>query len=117
MHGLSDSAQGARVAVGVWTLGEIVQAPVAPAVVADLAPPHLRGSYQGAYHMLWGLAACAAPAAGGWALGHWGPGPLWASCLALGLACALMHLAIGPARRRRLEQLRAEARDVSAAHD
>ena len=117
MHGLSDSVLGARLAVGVWTLGEIVQAPVAPAVVADLAPAHLRGSYQGAYHMLWGLAACAAPAAGGWALGHWGSGPLWASCLVIGLLCALMHLAIGPARRRRLVQLRAEAREVSAAHD
>jgi MFS family permease len=117
MHGLSDSVLGARLAVGVWTVGEIIQAPVAPAVVADLAPAHLRGSYQGAYYLLWALASCAAPAVGGWALGHWGSGPLWAGCLAIGVACALVHLAIGPARRRRLVQLRAEAREVSAAFD
>ncbi|MBF5043051.1 MFS transporter [Aggregicoccus sp. 17bor-14] len=117
MHALNDSVVGARFAVAVWTLGEIAQAPVAPAVVSDLAPVHLRGSYQGAYHMLWGLAACAAPAAGGWALGHLGALPLWGACLGIGVLSALVHLGIGPSRRRRLAQLREQAREVSTALD
>jgi MFS family permease len=32
----------------IWTLGEIIYAPVASAYVADIAPEHLRGRYQGA---------------------------------------------------------------------
>ncbi len=31
----------------IWTLGEIIYAPVASAYVADIAPEHLRGRYQG----------------------------------------------------------------------
>ena len=45
----------------VWTLGEIIYAPVAAAYVADLAPEHLRGRYQGAWGLTWGLAFVLAP--------------------------------------------------------
>ncbi|MFP2931490.1 MDR family MFS transporter, partial [Pyxidicoccus sp. 3LG] len=72
LHALSASMGLAMLAVAVWTLGEIAQAPVAPTVVADLAPTELRGTYQGAYNMLWGLAASAAPALGGQMLGRFG---------------------------------------------
>ncbi|HZI11280.1 MAG TPA: MFS transporter [Myxococcus sp.] len=117
MHALSDSMALAALAVTVWTLGEIAQAPVAPTVVADLAPPELRGSYQGAYHMLWGLAASAAPALGGQVLGRAGATTLWLSCLVMGVAAAGWHLAIAGARRRRMEALRALRPEVSASTD
>ena len=35
--------------VAVWTFGEILGAPVGSAYVADIAPQHLRGRYQGAW--------------------------------------------------------------------
>jgi MFS family permease len=117
MHALSDSMALAALAVAVWTLGEIAQAPVAPSVVADLAPAELRGSYQGAYHMLWGLAASAAPALGGQVLGRAGANTLWLGCLVLGVAAAGWHLVIAGARRRRLEALRALRPEVSASAD
>jgi MFS family permease len=113
LHALPNTVPLAVLAVVVWTLGEMAQAPVAPAVVADLAPPSLRGSYQGAYHMLWGLAAATAPALGGLVLGRWGSQALWSTCLALGLLAGLWHLAIAGARRRRLEVLRQERPDIS----
>jgi dipeptide/tripeptide permease len=37
----------------IWTLGEIIYAPVASACVADIAPKHLRGRYQGAWVLTW----------------------------------------------------------------
>ncbi|MCP3102119.1 MFS transporter [Myxococcus sp. K15C18031901] len=107
MHALSDAVPLAMLAVAVWTLGEMAQAPVAPSVVTDLAPVRLRGSYQGAYHMLWGLASTVAPALGGWVLGRAGTGVLWMGCLALGLVCAGRQLAIAGNRRRSLDARRA----------
>lgn len=117
LHALSANMALAMLAVAVWTLGEIAQAPVAPTVVADLAPPEVRGSYQGAYHMLWGLAACAAPALGGQVLGRFGATTLWLGCLAVGGAAAVWHLTIAGARRRRMDALRALRPEVSASAD
>lgn len=113
LHALPATLPLAMLAVLVWTLGEMAQAPVAPSVVADLAPPSLRGSYQGAYNMLWGLAACTAPALGGQVLGRWGSHALWGVCLLLGLVSGAWHLSIAASRRRRLETLRESRADVS----
>ncbi|WP_241759623.1 MDR family MFS transporter [Pyxidicoccus parkwayensis] len=117
LHTLSSSMSLAALAVVVWTLGEIAQAPVAPTVVADLAPPELRGSYQGAYHMLWGLAACAAPAIGGQVLGRVGANTLWLGCFVVGSAAACWHLAIAAGRRRRMDELRTLRPGLSASTD
>lgn len=117
LHTLSASMGLAMLAVVVWTLGEIAQAPVAPTVVADLAPAELRGSYQGAYHMLWGLAACAAPAIGGQVLGRLGANALWLGCFVVGSAAACWHLAIAGGRRRRMDELRTLRPELSASAD
>src|SRR5260370_2796636 len=37
--------------VVIWSLGEIAVLPTSAAVIADLAPANLRGTYQGAYHL------------------------------------------------------------------
>ena len=47
-----------------WTLGEIVIQSVGVAIVAELAPSHLRGRYNGAYGTAAGLAAFVAPLGG-----------------------------------------------------
>jgi len=86
----------------LWTAGEVVGFPVAAALVADLAPVELRGRYQGAFSMCWGLAFTLSPIAGGRILAGAGATALWLACLATGIAVALGHLAAAPARRRRL---------------
>jgi MFS family permease len=90
----------------LWTAGEMAVLPVASALVADLSPPESRGRYQGAYGLSFGLAVCAAPALGMFALEHYGPVVLWVACLALGLAAAagqwLLEPAVTRARRQRL---------------
>ncbi|SEM64532.1 Predicted arabinose efflux permease, MFS family [Stigmatella aurantiaca] len=117
LHALSVNLTLAALAVVVWTLGEILHGAVSLSVVADLAPPEQRGSYQGAYYMLWGLAGCAAPAVGGWVLDHLGRNALWGGCLVLGLIVAGWHLAVAQDRRRHLEALRLRFEGVSAHED
>jgi MFS family permease len=84
----------------IWTLGEIVYAPVASAYVADIAPEHLRGRYQGAWGLTWGLAFVFAPALGA-AIFAWSPDGLWLLCGLLGVAAAAFLVTPGrrPARR------------------
>jgi MFS family permease len=89
----------------VWTAAELMYSPVSPTVVADLAPTSLRGSYQGVYMMAWGGATSVAPLLGGWVLDHAGTAALWGCCFALCLVGGGLHLAAGPARRRRLALL------------
>ena len=50
--------------VAIWTLGEMISAPVAYAYLADIAPEHLRGRYQGVYELAWGFGGVAGPAVG-----------------------------------------------------
>jgi MFS family permease len=94
---------GYALGISVWTIGEILMSPVASAVVADLAPAELRGSYQGAFHLCWGMGALLGPAVGGYILQNHGGVRLWEFCLLLGLLGALLHLTLGPARRLRLQ--------------
>lgn len=83
--------------VVVWTLGEIVSAPVAQAYVADLAPPHLRGRYQGAWGLTFALALVLAPALGTAAYAV-NPTALWLACGALGALAAALVLGGRPQR-------------------
>jgi MFS family permease len=78
----------------IWTLGEISMAPVAPAIVADLSPERLRGTYQGAFQMAWGASSFAAPALGSWMLGRFGGEALWSGCAALGGVAAIGQLSL-----------------------
>ena len=98
-------------AITVWTLGEIFMSPVAPSVVADLAPIALRGTYQGVHQMAWGAATCLAPAIGSTVMARGGARALWIGCLALGALAAAGHLAIAGPRRRSLAALGIDARD------
>lgn len=82
--------------VVIWTLGEIVGAPVASAWVTDLAPASMRGRYQGAWGMTFALGYVLGPAFGA-ALFGVSPGALWAACF---LACLLAAFLVArsPAR-------------------
>jgi MFS family permease len=97
--------------VVIWTVGEVIGAAVGPSVVADLAPAALRGRYQGVFGFSFAIASLVAPLAGGWTFQHLGGTVLWMGCLLVSLAAGAGHLAIGPARGRRLRQLR----DIEAA--
>jgi MFS family permease len=84
--------------VVIWTIGEIAAMPVAQTYVADLAPLHLRGRYQGAWGLTFGLALVLAPVVGTTAYAA-SPTALWLSCGALGIVSALLVLGVTPRRR------------------
>jgi len=90
----------------IWTLGEIVGATVAPAVVADLSPPDKRGLFQGVFGSAWGLSAFIGPLLGGWALERFGAQVLWAACLVAGLLLAGGYLAMAGGAEQRMQGMR-----------
>jgi MFS family permease len=99
INALAGGALVYTLAVVVWTLGEIAWSPLAPAIIADLAPSDQRGRYLGAYGMIWGLAWAAGPRLGTEVLGRFGPRALWAGCLVLAALAAAGQLRLGHSRR------------------
>ncbi|MFD8368993.1 MDR family MFS transporter [Streptomyces hygroscopicus] len=82
------SLQLYAVTVGIWTLGEIIFAPIGMQTVAQLSPEHARGRYQGMYGLAWSSAALATPVMSGFVIDHLGADALWAMCAAVGIAAA-----------------------------
>ncbi|MFE4912499.1 MDR family MFS transporter [Streptomyces sp. NPDC056652] len=70
--------------VCVWSLAEIVNAPVQTGLVVRLSPVHGRGRYQGMYTMSWSVAALVAPLMSGLVIDRFGAAWLWGACAALG---------------------------------
>jgi MFS family permease len=86
--------------VAVWTVGEMVAAPVSYAYVAELAPSHMQGRYQGLFGVTFSSGAIIGPALGT-VLYTAGPTRFWALCGALGLLSSLLVLAVRPPGRHR----------------
>lgn len=53
----------------IFALGETLWAPIAPALVNDLAPDHLRGRYNSVQGLVWGVSGSLGPALAGILLG------------------------------------------------
>ena len=80
------------ISVAIWSAGEMIGAPVSYAYVADVAPPALRGRYQGVFGLAWGSGAVTGPAIAGKLL----PGSamlFWPLLSVLGLISAGLVLA------------------------
>jgi MFS family permease len=97
---LAGSVLAYAATVAVWTLGEIITAGLGAAIVADLAPPSMRGRYSGAYGAIWATALLLAPL-GGTRLLALGQAALWLTCGLLATAAAAGLLVLAPAIRRR----------------
>lgn len=96
--------------VMIWTLGEIINAAVAPTLIADLSPVELRGLYQGVFGAAWGLSFFIGPFLGSWAFDRFTPDGLWLGCAALGAVAALGFLGLsGPGQRRLAGSIRGSA--------
>lgn len=82
------------IAMTVFTVGEMISAPMTSAYVARLAPERLRGRYMGALGLAWNGAGIAGPLIG---FRLFGIDPLlvWLGCGLLGLAAATVILRLG----------------------
>jgi MFS family permease len=107
-HGLV----GFALSVSIWTMGEIIMAPVNSSIVADLSPADMRGRYQGAFSLIWATGITLGPWLSGVIIAASDTRTLWLLCMVVGLIAALGHVLLGPARLARLKELRVEgARD------
>jgi MFS family permease len=88
MNAWVGSVIGYAISVTIWTLGEILFSPASTSLVADLAPPHLRGAYQGAFALAFTSAFATAPVVGGHVIAQAGAEWLWTGCLINGIVVA-----------------------------
>lgn len=84
--------------VVLWTIGEVVDAPVSSAYVAALAPAHMRGRYMGAWGLTWSLGLMLAPSLGS-RIYVAAPDGAWLACGAIGAAAAAIVLLAGREER------------------
>jgi MFS family permease len=80
-------------ALAVFGVGECFHGPAHQALVAEIAPDHLRGRYFAVHSLSWGLAGTVGPAAGGFVLA-WRPFALWPLAAAVCLVAAIGSLAM-----------------------
>lgn len=81
--------------VAIWTLGEMVIAPVSTVLVADMAPETLRGRYMGVFGLTWGVAYGLGPTLGGTVMDSLGGRYVWYASLLLGSIAAVAFLLLG----------------------
>jgi MFS family permease len=74
--------------VVVWTAGEIGTAGSFQALIASLAPAHMRGRYAGALGLAWGASGLLGPLLGAAGFGF-SPALLWLGCLVAGSVAAV----------------------------
>lgn len=85
LTGLASSVPALAATVVVWTLGEMIYAPVTGAYVTTLAPEKYRGRYQGLWVLMWSIGMILGPAIGT-ALFSRNPAVLWIACAVVGCA-------------------------------
>ncbi|WP_327708376.1 MFS transporter [Streptomyces sp. NBC_00464] len=88
-------------AVAIWTLGEIIFAPVIMNVVSQMSPSAARGRYQGMYQLAFSGAALVAPISSGNVIDQFGTRTIWILCGVIGTVAAIGYLTLGRAAERR----------------
>jgi MFS family permease len=83
------------VALGLFGVGECFHGPAHQALVAEIAPGHLRGRYFAVHSLSWGLAGTVGPAVGGFLLAS-APFALWPAAAVVCLIAALGALRTEP---------------------
>ena len=83
------------IGLGVFGVGECFHGPAHQALVAEIAPGHLRGRYFAVHSLSWGLAGTVGPAVGGFLLAS-APYALWPAAAVVCLLAALGSLRTEP---------------------
>jgi MFS family permease len=97
--GLASGMAMLALAVAIFTIAEMMQAPIMPAIVSDLAPVELRGRYMGAFSVCFAGANVLGAPIGLWTLSRLGGATLWGItvvlCVVGALLLASIHRRIG----------------------
>ena len=99
LTGVAHTLPALAATVLLWTLGEVVFAPVVSAYISDIAPAHLQGRYHGTWGFMYTVGAGLAPLIGT-AVYSSSPALLWLLCVLLGgLAAGLLLMTHNPHRK------------------
>lgn len=85
LTGLAAGIPMLATSIVVWTISEMIFAPVCGAYVSGLAPEQYRGRYMGLWHSVFSAGMIIGPAVGTW-IYQQKPAALWWTCFAVGLA-------------------------------
>jgi MFS family permease len=91
LMGFASSVPALVGTVIVWTVGEMIYAPVSGAYVSGLAPERYRGRYMGLYHSTFSIGMLLAPLIGTWIYSR-NSAALWWTCTVLGAIGAALAL-------------------------
>jgi MFS family permease len=89
LTGLAGTVPMLALTVVVWTIGEMIFAPVSGALVADLSPEQYRGRYMGMWGMTWSVGMILGPL-GGTRLYEINPALVWSLCAIFGVVSAAL---------------------------
>ena len=92
--GVSGAVWHFALTVVIWTLGEIMHAPLTSAIVTDLAPTELRGRYLGIISMSFALAMMIGAPLSGMVLTRLGGGYVWALSFATAMLAAILYFGV-----------------------
>lgn len=96
--GLTGAARSGPEFVGtvvLWTIGELMQAPLVPSIVTQLAPRRLRARYFGAISMCYAGANMIGAPLGGWVFAQHGGRCVWLATAGLALVASLLYAYVG----------------------
>ena len=91
LTGLARSIPALAFTVVIWTIGEIIYAPVTGAYVTNLAPERYRGRYHGLWVMTWSIGMLLGPSIGTWVYSR-NAAALWTAVAVVGMIGALLAL-------------------------
>lgn len=74
--------------MAIMTIGELLMTPTGTALVANLAPPDMRGRYMSVYGLTWPIGAGIGPIIAGLLYDHIAPQAMWYGGLVFGLISA-----------------------------
>lgn len=94
--GFAQTAWQFQATVVIWTVGEMMQAPIMSAIVTDMAPVHLRARYLGVFSMIFSSANMLGAPLGGLVLAQWGGPRLWLVTFCLAMFAAVVFILLRP---------------------
>ncbi len=97
--GLSRTVPHYLLSMGILTLGELLTAPTASALVAALAPAQMRARYMGVFAMLYTVGAGIGPLFGGLLSERYGPSAMWFGGAAAAALAVIGFWAMIPRRK------------------
>ena len=108
MYGVISSYPLFIAGMAILTIGEMVVAPVANALVASFAPEDMRGRYNFVFGFSWGFAFAVGPYLAGLIMDNYNPDLLWSACFVIGLLASILFLLLQRLSHPKTEAIRAE---------